>query len=462
MATPVIMPRQGQSVESCIFSEWFKSIGEEVKKGDLLFAYETDKAAFEAEAPEDGILLALFAEPGDAIPVLQNIAVIGNPGEDVEPFKPGNIKGSAYKQAEAEFVDQPGVAINDQPGPRSTGESKQQQAQAEIFEISRSGPDAIRISPRAKKAAGMYHINVSNLQGSGPEGRIIERDIIEKTKASPRATPLARSISYEDRVDLPVSGTGPQGKILAGDVKKVKSPEGRMDDTGTMDFKDKKITNIRRIIAENMLGSLQNTAQLTLHASADARKIKSLRKVYKMEAEKNGKPDITINDLVCYAAIQALAMHSDMNVHFLGDTLRYFNNIHLGFAVDTERGLMVPTLKDANQLTLESLSLQLKELARQAQSGKISPELLTGATFTITNLGAYGIEMFTPVLNPPQIGILGVNTITMHPEQLEDGSFGFIPKIGLSLTFDHRAIDGAPAAAFLRDVILEIENIDVR
>jgi pyruvate dehydrogenase E2 component (dihydrolipoamide acetyltransferase) len=462
MATPVIMPRQGQSVESCIFSEWLKSIGEEVKKGDLLFAYETDKAAFEAEAPEDGILLAVFAEPGDAIPVLQNIAVIGNPGEDVEPFKPGNIKESTQKQVEAESGVQPGIEINDKFGSGSTDETKQQGIQPEMIESSRPASDTIRISPRAKKAAGMYHINVSNLQGSGPEGRIIERDIIEKTKASPRATPLARSISYEDRVDLPISGTGPQGKILAGDVKKVKSSEGRRDYAGMLDYQDKKITNIRRIIAENMLGSLQNTAQLTLHASADARKIKSLRKIYKMESEKNAKPDITINDLVCYAAVQALAMHSEMNVHFLGDTLRYFKNIHLGFAVDTERGLMVPTLKDADQLSLENMSLQLKELARQAQSGKISPELLTGATFTITNLGAYKIEMFTPVLNPPQIGILGLNTIKMHPEEMEDGSFGFIPKIGLSLTFDHRAVDGAPAAAFLRDVILEIENIDVR
>jgi pyruvate dehydrogenase E2 component (dihydrolipoamide acetyltransferase) len=300
----------------------------------------------------------------------------------------------------------------------------------------------------------LHHINFSSLPGSGPEGRIIERDIIIKVKATPKATPLARSISFEDHVDLPSAGTGPLGKVLAGDVKKARPS------TGGADYQDIKITNIRRLIAENMHASLQNTAQLTLHTSADARKIKSLRNKYKIEAENSEGPNITINDLVCYAVVKALVRHPEMNAHYLGDTLRYFSNIHLGFAVDTERGLMVPTVMNANHLKLDGLTLRMKDLAQQAQSGKINPELLTGATFTITNLGAYGVEIFTPVLNPPQIGILGLNTITMHPSQMEDGSFGFIPKIGLSLTFDHRAIDGAPAAAFLRDVKLEIENFE--
>ncbi len=256
-------------------------------------------------------------------------------------------------------------------------------------------------------------------------------------------------------MELPYKGSGPGGKVIAEDVKHSRSG------ITSGGFEDKKISNIRRIIAENMHASLQNTAQLTLHASADARKIKSLRSRFKKEAEEGIKPNITINDLVCYATVKALRQHPEVNVHFLGESIRYFRDIHLGFAVDTKRGLMVPTLKNANHLKLEGFAIQMKELAAQAQSGKIDPELLTGATFTITNLGAFGIEMFTPVLNPPQIAILGLNTITMHPSQLEDGSFGFIPKIGLSLTFDHRAIDGAPAAAFLRDVIQEIENFEI-
>jgi pyruvate dehydrogenase E2 component (dihydrolipoamide acetyltransferase) len=323
---------------------------------------------------------------------------------------------------------------------------------AELPNVPGTGGGMVKISPRARKAAEKFHINYLSITGSGPEGRIIERDISERIKAIPRATPLARSVSFQDHIDLPVSGSGPQGKVVAADLKTTKS--GFTD----QEYEDRKVSNIRRIIAENMHASLRNTAQLTLHASADARRIKALRSVYKKESGTGLKPNVTINDLVCHAAVQVLVKHPEMNAHFLGDALRQFKPVHLGFAVDTDRGLMVPTLRYANVLKLEEFSAGLKELAAQAQSGKINPELLTGATFTVTNLGAFGIEMFTPVLNPPQIGILGVNTISMHPSLLEDGSFGFIPKIGLSLTFDHRAIDGAPAAAFLKDVVLAIEH----
>lgn len=456
MATPVIMPRQGQSVESCIFSEWYVKIGDEVKKGDLLFAYETDKAAFDGESPEDGIFLAAFAEPGDAIQVLENIGVVGQAGENTDQFRPENGEGA-------------GTGI-EKSGSETDKEATKDQTLVEsqtTTEIKTSAPDhttgidqgipqgEIRISPRARKAASGHHINYAGIKGSGPDGRIIENDILNKLKEIPKSTPLARSISYEDHVDLPNSGSGPRGKVLAEDVKH----SGPVHAIGG--FEDKKISNIRRIIAENMHASLQNTAQLTLHTSADARRIKSLRNKLKKEAEDGSKPNITINDLVCYATVKTLSQHPEVNAHFLGDTIRSFQDIHLGFAVDTPRGLMVPTLNNANHLKMEGFAIQMKELASQAQSGKIDPELLTGATFTITNLGAFGIEMFTPVLNPPQVAILGLNTITMHPSQLEDGSFGFIPKIGLSLTFDHRAIDGAPAAAFLRDIKQEIEKFEI-
>jgi pyruvate dehydrogenase E2 component (dihydrolipoamide acetyltransferase) len=145
----------------------------------------------------------------------------------------------------------------------------------------------------------------------------------------------------------------------------------------------------------------------------------------------------------------------------MGDSIRHFSNVHLGFAVDTPRGLMVPTILNANHLTIEGLSAQMKKLAADCQKGSIDPQLFQGASFTVTNLGAYGIEMFTPVLNPPQVAILGINTIIQRPADLGNGVFGFVPRIGLSLTFDHRAIDGAPAAAFLQDVGREIENIEI-
>jgi len=439
MATPVIMPRQGQSVESCIFTEWHINIGEKVNKGDLLFSYETDKAAFEGEATEDGILLAIFAEPGDEIPVLQNIAVIGGEGENIEQFRPGEIE----KKFEAE--EKKDIIIADKDV-----EIKQHLETNQKTELG-----IVRISPRAKKAASKHQMSYQGIRGSGPYGRIIEKDIFKKLKKAPKATPLARSISYQDHLDMPSSGSGPGGKITAADLRKMSGI------FFTDDYEEIKVSNIRKIIAENMHASLQNTAQLTLHTSSDARQIKLARNKIKDMMEKNKGPNITLNDIVSYATVQSLLNHTNINAHFLGDHIRYYKNVHLGFAVDTARGLMVPTVKNANHLKLEGLSKQMKELTVKAQEGNIDPELLKGATFTVTNLGAFDIEMFTPVLNPPQIGILGINTITLQPSELEAGSFGLIPKIGLSLTFDHRAIDGAPAAAFLKEVKKQIEQFEL-
>ncbi len=440
MAEPVIMPRQGQSVESCIFTEWFKKKGETVSRGDLLFSYETDKAAFEQEAEADGILLETFVAEGDEVPVLQIIGVIGAEGESVEKFRPD--KGNAVEEAEA--------------GREETVSVAEKPAAAAMISAEEVGePSEMKISPRARNLAQKHGVDYASVQGSGPYGRIIASDIEKKIAAMPKATPLAKAIAEEEKIPLPEKGSGPGGKILASDVKQAPSlPHGD-------DYKDKKLSNVRRIIAANMYESLANTAQLTLHASADARKILEYRKWFKKKKEEGYNYNITINDLVVYAVIKAVLKHPDCNAHFMGDSIRYFSNVHLGFAVDTPRGLMVPTVLNANHLTIEGLSAQMKKLAADCQQGSIDPQLFQGASFTVTNLGAYGIEMFTPVLNPPQVAILGINTITLRPADLGNGVFGFVPRIGLSLTFDHRAVDGAPAAALLQDASREIENIEI-
>ncbi|NJN24605.1 MAG: 2-oxo acid dehydrogenase subunit E2 [Cyclobacteriaceae bacterium] len=437
MAEAVIMPRQGQSVESCIFSEWFFKVGDKVSKGDMLFTYETDKAAFEQEALVDGVLLATFAKEGDEIPVLETIAVIGAEGESIDEFAPG---GKATVQTASDPHDE-------------VKEDKAPEIQQPIAEVS-AGKDSA-ISPRAKNLAAKEHVSIEHLKGTGPEGRIIERDVEAAAKNRTKATPLAKSIAAHDHKELPATGTGFGGKIRAADVKQMPSV------TLANDFTDKKISNIRKIIAQNMYESLANTAQLTLHTSADARKMLSIRNAMKSKMADGYAYNITINDMVSFATIRALIVNPEINIHFMGDSIRSFSNVHLGFAVDTPRGLMVPTVKNANHLTIEGLSATMKELAGACQKGSVNPESLQGATFTMTNLGGFGIEMFTPVLNPPQAGILGVNTITQQAAQLEGGAFGFIPKIGLSLTFDHRALDGAPAARFLQSVAHHIENLSI-
>jgi pyruvate dehydrogenase E2 component (dihydrolipoamide acetyltransferase) len=420
MATPVIMPRQGQSVETCIISEWFKKPGDDISEGDILLSYETDKAAFDLEAPASGKLLQVFYPEGDEVPVLTNIAVIGNEGEDIAEFTPE----SAQAQKEIKFDN----TAPDRKTAQSTPEKEPVKVTAPF-----EGEIKTRISPRARIMAQKNGIEVDQLTGSGPYGRIIARDI-EKAMTAGHSVETKPEIAH-----VPVP-----------------------DSTTTNEFEVVPLTNIRRIIAEKMHASLQNSAQLTHHTSADARNIQMFRQQFKQEHQQGNGENITLNDMVCFATIKALRIRSDINSHFLGNEIRKFHPVHLGIAVDTERGLMVPSLKNAHAMSLSQLSASLKSLANQCRQGKIDPELLssTASTFTVSNLGVYDIEMFTPILNIPQAGILGVNTIIKRPADLGGGVIGFIPFIGLSLTYDHRAIDGAPASAFLKEVKEQIENFE--
>ena len=433
MANPVIMPKQGQSVESCILSKWLINKGDAVKKGDLLFSYETDKAAFEEEAPADGFLLDVFYDEGSEVPVLVNVAVIGQPGENAEEFRPGGTQ-PATKVEEV-------VAVSASP----------------VAEVQLSAPSmvpaetvsgSVKISPRARRLADQKGIPVNSLQGTGPEGRIIERDVVAASATQQKITPLARKAAAAEELHFGASGSGLNSSITYSDL--TAKPMANY----TEDFSDIPLSNMRKIIAKAMHASLQNSAQLTHHLSADARKLLAFRsKVKKMN--ENGYPfNITLNDLVCFAVIKVLTKRPDANAHFLGDKIRSFNKVHLGLAVDTERGLMVPTVRNADDLSLTGLSSHLKSVAESCKNGKVDPDLLasTAATFTVSNLGNYGVEMFTPVINLPQVCILGVNTIIQRPMQLENNAFGFVPFIGLSLTYDHRAIDGGPATKLLAEI----------
>ncbi|HHJ09890.1 MAG TPA: 2-oxo acid dehydrogenase subunit E2, partial [Bacteroidetes bacterium] len=370
-------------------------------------------------------------------------AVIGKEGEFTEKFKKGE-KEEPARQEEPPHTPEPEKI----PEPTKT---------MKFTETISKPQGEIKISPRAKKLAEKKGINYMTLRGTGPGGRIIEQDILKIMENQPAITPLARQKMEKDHLVVPSEKAVPGKRVTSRDLVKA----GEVSSTFG-DYRDEPLTRMRKLIANSMYKSLQNSAQLTHHTSADARKLLALRKKIKPLAESGSLPNITLNDMVSYALIRALVKHPEINGHFLEDTVRIFNHIHLGFAVDTERGLMVPVIKDADMLTLNGLSIRMKQLAEECQAGNINPDLLNAenASFTLTNLGAFGIEYFTPVLNIPQMGILGVNTIRYQPGQLEDGSFGFIPRIGLSLTYDHRAIDGAPASRFLQTVVEEIEHFN--
>ena len=426
MAIPVIMPRQGQSVESCIMGQWYKSVGEKVSEGDILFSYETDKASFEEEAKEEGILLAAFFEEGDEVPVLTNVAVIGEEGEPVDEFDPNK-----------------GATPETQKEPEPQKETEEDAPKVIEFEMEDDSPDRrIRISPLAKNMAAKMGVDINSVKGSGPRGRIIARDVEEASKYA----------------EAPVEET--TAKVQPSQPAEQKTKVLQAGD----DFEIKSMPNIRKLIANAMHQSLQNSAQLTHHLSADARQLKRLRKKFKKEyAEGTISQNVTINDLVCFAVIRALEKFPRVNTHYLGDKMKWFKKVHLGLAVDTERGLMVPALKNADDLSVTGLSYQLQQMAAQARSGNINPDLLSPeeAGFTVSNLGNYGVEMFTPVINLPQTAILGVCAITPRPKELEDGVYGFVPMIGLSLTYDHQALDGGEATLFLAEVKNQIENLSV-
>jgi pyruvate dehydrogenase E2 component (dihydrolipoamide acetyltransferase) len=442
MATPVIMPRQGQSVETCILAQWYKKKGEQVNKGEIILSYETDKAAFELESPASGTILEIFYQDGEEVRVLSNIAVIGQPEESVAEFRPvetGLTTGSSKNLSESEVIIKADT-------------SRQTDADSLIYS---SEPQEIKISPRARKLAARLKVPLSRVRAAGPDGRIIERDI-EIAAATLRTTPLASEVMKKEGKTTGTLPTGPGGRFRSDDL--VTGISSTNDE-----FVIKKISNIRRIIAEKMYTSLHNSAQLTHHLSADARKILEYRKMFKSGQTKEPDENITITDMVCYAVIKALKIKPEINSHFLSDTIKTFHKVHLGIAVDTERGLMVPALRNADMMSLQELSSEIKSLADQCRKGNIDPELLAGtsSSFTVSNLGNYGIEMFTPVLNVPQTGILGVNTIIYRPADLGEGEIGFIPVIGLSLTYDHRAIDGAPASVFLKEVKQQIEGFEI-
>ena len=430
MATPVIMPKQGQSVESCVIVGWKKRPGDAVKTGEVICEVETDKATFEVESPAEGTLLAIFHEAGSDVPVLATIAAIGAPGENLDGLRTG---GAAPASSE-EYRGRPAAAPRSAaPAPANSAEYGGRPAFTAAAEP--AAQFKIMASPRAKALATARGITLAGLRGSGPGGRIIERDVKAAVTGGVAGAPME-----------PRGSPGPQQAAAA-------APAG--------DFTEIKVTGIRKLISERMLASLQTTAQLTLNAGADARSLQSMRRKFKESAEALGLRDITVNDMVLFAVSRTLLSHPELNALYAADSLRRYTAVHLAFAVDTPRGLMVPVIRNAHSLRLREIAQEARRLAEGCRSGGVTPDELAGGTFTVTNLGALGVQSFTPILNVPQVGILGVGSIVPGPVLAPDGSVSFIPQIGLSLTVNHQVVDGAPGARFLQTLADDIARFDL-
>jgi pyruvate dehydrogenase E2 component (dihydrolipoamide acetyltransferase) len=437
MATPVIMPRQGQSVESCILTEWKVAPGEVVEEGTVLAVIETDKASFDLESTAAGTVLELFWEADDDVPVLANVLAIGEEGEDCSDLRPQQEAAPAPAQEPsaapaAPQAAAPAAATLTAPVAPSPGAN------------SEAG-----VSPRARKLALSSGIDPEAIQGTGPGGRVIERDVEAVIEGRPRLSASALAAAQGGELESPARGKGLAGMALAGDMLEPGAIEGAEVEP---------VKGIRKLIAERMMQSLGNTAQFTLNSTFDATAVQTFRKQKREESKESGGPKITLNDLIAHALLETLKRHPLLNAHFLGERIARFEEVHLGVAVDTPRGLMVPVLPSACAKSLEDLSSGIKRMVESCIEGTILPDQLSGGTFTLTNLGMLGIDHFTPVINPPEAAILGVGGISLRPVRNKDGEISYAECITLSLTIDHQAVDGAPAARFLKDLVDTLNN----
>lgn len=416
MINEFLLPKLGQSVESCIIVEWKKKKGDRVKEGDVLCEVETDKATLEVESTLTGTILKILHPEGDDVPVLTPIALIGDENSLEAPEKPEVNK--TVKTVES------------------------------ITPASMPPVSKVKISPRAKKLAEENRISsldYERVKGSGPGGRILEHDIEDYLKSA--SYKKAQGAPLHERVSL-------------------KTPSIEQPAEGE---KSTPLSGIRKVIAEKMLESLKGSAQYTITASADAERILQYRERLKKLDPESPLVSVTINDIVLFTTSRVLTNFRNINSLIINDKIIEKNSVNLGFAVDTPKGLLVPVIKNADKLSLLKISSEAKRLKDACIKSTIQPDEFLGGTFTVTNLGYYDIESFTPIINPPQTGILGVCSIQPKPvfnksEGLA-GSYSeqvrFIPALKLSLTLDHRVIDGASGARFLQALCRAFEEFDL-
>jgi pyruvate dehydrogenase E2 component (dihydrolipoamide acetyltransferase) len=441
------MPKQGQSVESCIITQWKKQPGDVVAQGEVLCEIETDKAVMDVESPVAGVLLAHFFPAGADVPVLTAIAAVGQAGEDVSALSFEN-------------------AVHDRDTEKNTRIEGGMYHEAKPTSAALTEHE-VKISPRARNLAARKALDIAGIEGTGPQGRIIERDVIAALNAKPRLTPLAAAKVSSGEFSAPNVGTGTGGRITTKDLQpKVDVGAQRTGaHTGSPLQVNDNVTviplkGVRKLIAARMLDSMQTTAQLTLNTFTDVRAVVAYRQRLKESAEAMGLRKASINDLVMFAVSRTLPQFPELNAHFKDDAIHQYQRVHLGFAVDTVRGLIVPVIRNADELSLKALANEAARLAAASVEGKITHDEMSGGTFTVSNLGSFGIETFTPILNPPQVAILGVGNIHLRPIE-SAGQVQFAQHIGLSLTINHQVIDGAPGARFLQALSRNLANIEL-
>ncbi|MFN8634686.1 MAG: dihydrolipoamide acetyltransferase family protein [Chloroflexota bacterium] len=459
------MPMLGLTMEEGTITEWLKHEGDAVAKEEPLFVVETDKSAVEVGAPASGVLSKIIVQVGQTVAVSVPIAVIAQPGEAVE-------EPTAAPAATAA----PSAPTGDSPAPAPAASS------APV--ASRQSADGRQaVSPRARTIARELGVDVSAVTGTGPGGRVVERDVRAAAAAPPApsvpaapervvASPLARKLAAEHGVDLgQVTGTGPGGRITERDVTAVVDARAAAPAatavpaagpatlpavaaaTGAFE----PLNRVRRITAERMAASSRNVARVTLLMEVDMTEAVRFRTQLAPEFEKRYGARLAYDAMIAKACAIGLAEHPHVNAQWQEAAtgqpagLRLQQNVNVGVAVAGEQGLLVIVVRDADKKPLAQVNGDLMGMVGKSRQGGLGPDELSGGTFTITNLGAYGVESFTPIVNPPETAILGIGRIAKRPAVV-DGQIVARDLMYLSLAFDHRVVDGAPAAQFLQRV----------
>ena len=452
MADQILMPKLGNSVETCLITEWLKSEGDSIAIGDVICTVETDKAAVDVEASAAGVLLKILYPVGEEVAVLKPIVIVGEPGEDISLVET-SVPDDTFTKTEP--VPVVGSSVPDDASTKT--EPVPVVVKTSVSDDAPTNKGAA--SPRARNLASVKGIDITTISGTGPSGRIIERDVFKMSKGSAPASAAAIEKMLKSGEIRPAVGSGIGGRVVISDIT---SSQTGLDVELSAEGEQKEIPvkGVRKIISGLMLKSLTTTAQLTLNSSANAENLLALRKRLKNSSESLGLNRVSVNDLIMFAVVKTLKDYPELNAHFLEDKIVQYGNVNLGIAVDTDRGLMVPVVKNVQNLSLKDFATRNRAVYGRINENTILPDELTGATFTVTNLGSLDIESFTPVLNIPEVAILGVCNIQLKPV-LKDGEVVHVSHIGLSLTFNHQALDGAPAARFLNRLCRNIKDIDL-
>lgn len=453
----ILMPKAGNSVEECILGAWRINVGDTVKRGDIIAEAETDKTSIEIEATASGEVLALLGAEGDLVPVLTAICLVGPAGTDVSGYKAASAEAPVAAAAEAPKAATPAEA----PAAASASQAP----------ATAGG----HLSPRARKFVAEHPFVMGEIAGSGAQGRVIESDVIAAYQSSPHLTPAAAAMVAAG-AKAPSAGTGSNGEITAEDIENfakgvvaapapsaaaAPAPAAPVKAEGDDVITEKPFSRIRTVIAKRLQESLQTMAQYTLNCEADVTGLLSLRKRIKASGEKLGLANINIGDMVMYAVIRTLQQVPELNGEFSDNVVKLHSAVHMGFACDTPKGLLVPVLHHSDKMSLAEMCRQVKSLAKSANAGNLAPDLMNGATFTVSNLGSFGIINFTPVISAPQIAMLGVGKTLLRPVRRADGTVEYRDYMQFSLTMNHMVVDGAPGARFLQTLCANIENFEL-